>query len=113
MNMGPCLSCASELTCSWPGFEGGHLWKSVDVEKGARGRNLPATPQMESSGLYSTEVGKVQGKSPVSSQKRKSPELTPAYPSDMVTTPQGAHNLRRQDILGSLGFLRNKFTGLT
>lgn len=111
--MGPYLSSASELTCSWPGFEGGHLWKSVDVEKGARGRNLPATPQMESSGLYSIEVGKVQGKSPASSQKRKSPELTPAHPSDMVTTPQGAHSLRRQDILGSLEFLGNKFTGLT
>lgn len=112
--MGPCLSSASELTRSWSGFEGGHLWKSVDVEKGARGRsNLPATPQMGSSGLCSTEVGKVQGKSPVSSQKQKSPELTPAHPSDMVTTPQGAHNLRRQDILGSLEFLGNKFTGLT
>lgn len=51
--------------------------------------------------------------SPVSSQKRKSPELTSAHPSDMVTTPQGAHNLRRQDILGRLEFLGNKFTGLT
>lgn len=93
--MGPCLSCASELTCRWPGFEGGHLWKSVDVEKGARGRNLPATPQMESNGLYSIEVGKVQGKSPVSSQKQKSPELTPAplrygYHTPRCTQPQQA-----------------------
>lgn len=103
----------SSFLLSGSGFEGRHLWKSVDVEKGARGSNVPATPQMESSGLYSTEVGKVQGKSLISSQKQKSPELTSAHPSDMVTTPQGAHNLRRQDILGRLEFLGNKFTGLT
>lgn len=50
-------------------------------------------------GLYSTEVGKV----------RESLGLTPAYLSDMATTPQGVHNLRRQGILESLQFLRSKF----